>query len=407
MTNPTERRARVVPLSGLLLVMLIAGACGSSVTPPEDPDDPTEPDEPPGELVLVLEEVLTGLDRPLALTAPPCAAPPCDERLFVAEQTGRIRIIAEGALLAEPFLDLSDRTTGTGERGLLGLAFHPDYAQNGRLFVNYTDSQGNTRLFEFTVSGDPDRADAGSGREILSLQQPFPNHNGGHLAFGPDGRLYMSTGDGGGAFDPQGHGQNVQTLHGGILRLDVGTPGEATIPPGNPFAGRPAEGREELWAWGLRNPWRFSFDPARGLLYIADVGQSAWEEVNVAPAAQGGLNYGWAFFEGPDCIEPTECDREELEPPVVAYPHPEGCSVIGGYVYRGALMPQLEGHYLYSDLCGRWIRSFLYHDGAATEEREWGPQAPGQVTSFGQDAAGELYLLTLGGGVYRLEPQGG
>jgi hypothetical protein len=363
-------------------------------------EPPTEPDDPEPGTGLIVTEIASGLDRPLALTAPPG-----DGRLFVAEQGGVIRIVRDGAGGATPFLDLSDRTLSGGERGLVGLAFHPAYASNGRFFVNYTDAQGTQRIWEFRVSGDPDVADPDSGDELLAIPQPFANHNGGHLAFGPDGMLWVGVGDGGGSGDPLGHGQNVSTILGGLARLDVGTPGQAGIPPDNPFAGRPAEGREELWAWGLRNPWRFSFDRDEDVLYVADVGQNAWEEVNVARADAAGLNYGWSVTEGPACYAASTCDRTGLEEPVLAYANGvDGCSVIGGYVYRGSRMPTLRGTYFYSDYCGGWLRSFRWVGGEVSERTQWPVGDLGRILSMGEDAAGEVYLLSQDGRVYRVDP---
>lgn len=377
-------------LPGLLAAVAV-GACDSTTAMPD-------PDPPIGDEV-TLTEVAAGLDRPTTLTAPPG-----DTRLFVTEQSGRIRVIEDGVVRTTPFLDLSGLTTGAGERGLLGLAFHPDYASNGRFFVNYTDLGGDTRVVEYSVGADPSAADPASGTELLFLEQPAGNHNGGALAFGPDGMLFISTGDGGGANDTFGHGQDVTTLHGGLLRLDVSTPGVAAIPPDNPFAGRPEDGAEELWAWGLRNPWRFSFDLDTELLYIADVGQNRWEEVNVAPASEPGLNYGWPIMEGPECLSGSDCDRTGLTEPVAYYSiQGEPCAIIGGGVYRGERIPGLRGRYLYSDLCAGFLRSFRYQDGVVREEMEFAPRA-GQVGSMGQGADGELYVLTRDGRVLRLDP---
>jgi glucose/arabinose dehydrogenase len=396
--TPFRRSAFLGPL---LLGLALVG-CDGNDSPTEPGDPPPEP-PPLEEADLVLTQVASGLDRPLDLTAPPG-----DPRLFVAEQTGAIRIIRDGGVEPTPFLDLGDRTQGQGERGLLGLAFHPDYEENGRFFVNFTDLEGTVRIVEFQVTGDPDLADPGSGMELLEIPQPFGNHNGGHLDFGPDGMLYVGTGDGGSGGDPQGHGQNVRTLLGGLLRLDVGTPGQAGIPPDNPFAGRPQDGAEELWAWGLRNPWRFSFDPEDGLLYIADVGQSRWEEINVASDDAAGLNYGWAIMEGPECFGASSCDQGGLEEPVLVYrTGVDGCAVVGGYVYRGSEMPSLRGTYFYSDHCSGWLRSFRFDGEEAVDETEWPVAGVGPVLSMGKDAAGELYLLSEGGGVYRLDPGGG
>ncbi|MGH8936715.1 MAG: PQQ-dependent sugar dehydrogenase, partial [Acidimicrobiia bacterium] len=358
-------------------------------------DLPPAPPPPPP----VLETVATGLSQPLFVTAPPG-----DSRLFIVEKTGAIRIVSDGALRAEPFLDLSGRVSGGSEQGLLGMAFHPGYAQNGRFFVHFTNLDGDTRLVEFQVSDDdPHRADPASERLVLAQDQPFANHNGGMVLFGPDGDLYLALGDGGGSGDPNGHGQNPDTRLGTILRLDVDGAHPYEIPPDNPFVD--GGGAQEVWAYGLRNPWRIAIDPPTGLLYVADVGQGSWEEVNVEAAGAGGLNYGWSIMEGAHCFDPPSgCDSTGLELPALEYPIPEeGCAVIGGFVYRGSDLPELQGHYFYGDLCGGWVRSFLYQDGQATFEKEWF-QDVGTIYSFGTDAAGELYVAVAEGTVYRLSP---
>lgn len=361
---------------------------------------------PPGNLPLTLATVATGLDFPLDLTAPRN-----DPRLFVVEKTGRIRVIEDGAVLPAPFLDLHDRVSGGPEQGLLGLAFDPAYSTNGRFVVNYTGLNGDTRISAFGVSADPDVADVSTETVLLAVPQPFPNHNGGGLAFGPDGYLYVGLGDGGGGGDPNGNGQSLATLLGKLLRIDLngGTP--YAVPPDNPFAAAagPAT-RGEIWSYGLRNPWRFSFDRLTHDLYIGDVGQDAHEEIDVAPApgggGGGGLNFGWNRMEGAHCYPPTAgdaCDRAGLTLPVVDYDHGQGCSVTGGYVYRGAAIPDLQGVYLYGDYCQGFVRSFRFAGGQATDQRDWQALRPGgNVTSFGEDAAGEVYVLTAQGGVYRI-----
>lgn len=349
-----------------------------------------------------LERVADGLDFPLHVTAPAG-----DPRLFVVEKTGRIRIVADGRVLEEPFLDLSAEVSRGSEQGLLSLAFHPDYASNGRFFVDYTDRAGDTRVVEFRVSGDPDRADPAPVRTVLAVDQPFSNHNGGLVAFGPDGMLYVGMGDGGGGGDPRGNGQDSGTLLGAILRLDVDAGDPYAVPADNPFVDRPGA-RGEIWALGLRNPWRFSFDRGTGHLYVGDVGQNRFEEVNAEPGDVGGLNYGWNVMEGDACFEPDEgCDTRGLTPPVVVYDHGEGCSVTGGHVYRGAAIPDLAGTYFYSDFCSGFVRSFRLAGGVAVDERRWPELEPAErgVSSFGEDAAGELYLTTEAGGVYRIAPR--
>jgi glucose/arabinose dehydrogenase len=346
---------------------------------------------------LALEKVADGLEAPLDLVAPPG-----DPRLFVVEQPGRIRIIEHGHLLERPFLDLTREVSYGGERGLLGLAFHPSFRENRRFFVNYTDRSGNTRVERFEVGSDPDRADPATRKTILEVDQPYSNHNGGHILFGPEGMLYIGMGDGGSGGDPHGNGQDRGTLLGDLLRIDVDHGDPYAIPPDNPFVGR-AGMRGEIWAWGLRNPWRFCFDPVEGLLYIADVGQNRWEEIDVAGAREPGLNYGWNRMEGTHCFRNPLCDKAGLTPPAVEYGHDQGCSVTGGFVYRGRAIPAILGHYFYADYCAGWIRSFRWRDGRATEAREW-DLVPGAVTSFGLDSAGELYVVVESGQVFRIVP---
>ncbi len=347
---------------------------------------------------LRLEPIAAGLNNPLWLTAPAG-----DSRLFIVEQPGRIRIVRDGQLLAAPFLDLTAQVSDGNEQGLLSVAFHPDYARNGFFFVNFTDPRGDTRVERFTVSSDPDRADPATRKLILTVPQPFANHNGGLVLFGPDRMLYIGMGDGGSAGDPMGNGQNRNTLLGKMLRIDVDGGDPYAIPADNPFAGQNGT-RNEIWALGLRNPWRFSFDPAANLLYIADVGQSRWEEIDIVAVKQGGLNFGWNVMEGPACYTAQNCDSSGFVLPAAAYDHSEGCSITGGAVYRGARIPALLGHYFFADYCQGWIRSFKYEAGAVTERRQWNVDNIGRVLSFGEDAAGELYVLSDRGKVYRIAP---
>jgi hypothetical protein len=350
-----------------------------------------------------LETVVDGLDFPVWLTSPPD-----DRRLFVVEKGGRVVIVENGAPLPEPFLDLRGQVSTGSEQGLLSLAFHPDYAANGRFFVNFTDRAGDTRVVEYRVSGgDPDRADPGSARVVLAIEQPFSNHNGGQVVFGPDGMLYVGMGDGGSGGDPQGNGQNLGALLGKLLRIDVDGGDPYAIPGDNPFVDTQGA-RPEVFAFGLRNPWRFSFDRETGDLYIADVGQNRIEEVNAVRGAGPGLNYGWNVMEGTRCFEPSEgCDRGGLTLPVTEYDHGDGCSVTGGFVYRGPAIPDLRGTYLYSDYCSGFVRSFHFANGRAEGERRWSELEPpdNSVTSFGEDAAGELYLLAAGGSVHKIVPR--
>lgn len=377
---------------------LLAPACGTA-------GDLSVPPPPPATGEVRLETVASGLATPVFLTAPPGDA----SRLFVVEKRGTVRIIRGGTVVAAPFLDLSGTVSGGSEQGLLGLAFHPEYATNGVFVVNYTDRAGDTRISSFRVSADPDRADAATEAVLLTIDQPFSNHNGGMLAFGPrDGRLYIASGDGGSGGDPQGNGQRRSTLLGKLLRVTITSSGQLAVPTDNPFVGD-AAARPEIWSYGLRNPWRFGFDRTTGDLYIADVGQNDREEINVAAATAfgRGANYGWNIMEGRRCFSPPgNCDQTGLTLPVLEYDHSQGCSVTGGYPYRGTAMPTLQGTYFYGDYCGGWVRSFRFAGGQATEPRDWPDLAPGgQITSFGEDAAGELYVLTAGGRVARIVPR--
>ncbi|MEZ4585119.1 MAG: PQQ-dependent sugar dehydrogenase [Gemmatimonadales bacterium] len=388
----------VARLNALLFALPLLG-CGDegSIAPPPPP---------PVSGGLTLATVASGLETPVFLTAPPG-----DDRLFVVEKRGTIRIIDGGTVRTTPFLDLTALVSSGGEQGLLGLAFHPDYATNGVFVVDYTDRSGDTRVASYRVSAqDPDRADPGSGHVLLAVAQPYSNHNGGMLAFGPgDGHLYVALGDGGSAGDPQANGQDRNTLLGSLVRLAVDGSGQGSIPADNPFVGQ-AGARAEIWSYGLRNPWRFSFDRANGDLYIGDVGQGQREEIDVSTAADGagrGLNFGWNVMEGGNCYSPSSgCDRTGLTLPLLEYGHGPACSVTGGYVYRGAAVPNLRGTYFYADYCAGWVRSFRLESGQPAEQREWTDLGSGgRITSFGEDAAGELYLLTENGRVSRIVPR--
>ncbi len=341
---------------------------------------PAAAQTPAVELQLVSDE----LDSPVFVTAPAG-----DSRLFVVEQTGRIRIIADGALQDAPFLDVSGEiASGGGEQGLLGLAFHPDYAQNGRFYINYTDRGGDTQVVGYTVSGDPAVADPASAQPLFAVDQPFANHNGGWLGFGPDGLLYVGMGDGGSGGDPGNRAQNPNELLGKILRLDVDAGGGA-----------------EVFALGVRNPWRMAFDGDQ--LYVADVGQNQFEEISVITTADAGANLGWNVMEGPECFRSQGCDASAFVAPVLSYAHETGgCSITGGYVYRGGAIPALAGQYFFSDFCDGRIRSFTYADGQASAETDWTEVLgnPGSVSSFGLDAAGELYVITIDGRLSKLVP---
>lgn len=345
-----------------------------------------------------LELVVAGLSSPLYLTAPEG-----DPRLFIVEQAGKIRIVKNGALLPQPFLDIHERVRSGGEQGLLSVAFHPQYKTNGYLYVNYTDKKGDTHVERYSVSKNPDVALPNSAKLLLKIDQPFANHNGGHIQFGPDGMLYIGMGDGGAGGDPYGNGQNRDTLLGDLLRIDVDHGDPYAIPKDNPFVGQSGM-RPEIWAWGLRNPWRFAFDPEEKLIYIADVGQDQWEEVDVAPMNQAGLNYGWNIMEGNHCFLRPRCRTMGFVIPALEYGHPDGCSITGGYVYRGHSIPSIAGHYFYGDYCLGWIRSFRYENGIVTQQRKWQLGVQSNIMSFGQDASRELYVLYQDGKVYRFAP---
>jgi glucose/arabinose dehydrogenase len=343
------------------------------------------------------QPVITGLDSPVGLTN----AGDGSGRLFVLEQPGRIRIIKEGRLLPAPFLNITDRVGMNGnEQGLLGLAFHPDYKNNGFFYVNYTDGRARTIIARFKVSADPDVADLSSEKVLFYVNQPFPNHKGGELRFGPDGYLYIGLGDGGSEGDPLLTGQNVNTLLGKILRVDVDSGDPYAIPKDNPFAN--GGGSPEIWAYGLRNPWRFSFDKATGDLYIADVGQDNYEEIDyVAAGSPGGENFGWSYREGFHPYKGTPPGGLKLVDPVWEYDHSQGCAIIGGAVYRGLNLPAWEGVYFYGDYCsskvwglkrgpdGAWQSQLLFETGAS-------------ITSFGLDETGEIYLVDRKGTIFLL-----
>jgi glucose/arabinose dehydrogenase len=393
---------RAITLPSILWLLAFL-SCDAGGTGGPSGGPPPEPPPPDGPVPVALQEV-AGVVFPLYLTSPPG-----DSRLFIVEKGGAIRIVKDGSLLPSPFLDLSSKVSGGPEQGLLGLAFDPGYATNGRFIVHYTDVSGNTTLSAYRVSAtDPDQADPATETILLTVEQPFPNHNGGQILFGPDGMLYLGLGDGGSGGDPGGRGQSLADLLGDILRLDVSSGTSYTVPPDNPFVGQTGP-RPEVWSYGLRNPWRFSFDAATGDLYIGDVGQNVWEEVDVVAAAAGagrGANFGWNVTEGRHCYASPGCDTSQFTMPVLEYSHAQGCSISGGYVYRGAAIPALQGHYFYADFCSGWVRSFRMQDGQAVEPYQWPTLAPGgSVTSFGQDAAGELYIMIAEGRVFRIVPQ--
>jgi glucose/arabinose dehydrogenase len=347
-----------------------------------------------------LQLVAAGVNRPIAITH----AGDGTNRAFISLQTGQILIYNGTQVLPTPFLDINPLIDCCNERGLLGTVFHPDYVSNGFFYVSYTDTSGDTVVARYSVSGNPNIADRGSAGVVLTVTQPFANHNGGNLQFGPDGYLYIGLGDGGSQGDPQNNAQNPMTLLGKMLRIDVDAGPPYAIPPDNPFVGDPNV-LDEIWALGFRNPWRYSFDRQTGDLFVADVGQSSREEVDFQPASSpGGENYGWRLMEGTSCFNPpSNCNDGTLTLPILEYTHSLGCSITGGFRYRGAAIPPLSGVYLYADYCSGRIWG-------ATET------APGQWTStvlldtnlaisaFGEDEAGELFIAhhSSSGAVYRV-----
>jgi glucose/arabinose dehydrogenase len=348
---------------------------------------------------LTFRRVARGLSQPVFVTQPNDG----QGRLFIVEQTGRIRVISKGVLQTAPFLDLRAKVSTGGERGLLGLAFHPDYRTNGKFYVNYTDRNGNTVVEQYVRSATNARRASTTPKLVLRIGQPFANHNGGMLAFGPDRLLYIGMGDGGSGGDPGNRAQNLDSLLGKLLRINVDTRAPYAIPSSNPYVGK--AGNDLIWSSGLRNPWRFSFDRATGDLWIGDVGQGRIEEIDrsLAPTAGRGLNYGWRVLEGNQCFNPSSgCSTAGMTMPLATYNHSQGCSVTGGYVYRGTTYPDLRGVYLFGDYCSGIV---------------WGLDAAGpntqtpvklyatgtNISSFGEDQAGNLYLVDRNGSVWRVQ----
>ena len=373
--------------------------------------------------------IADGYKKPVFITSSPNNA----KLLYIVEQAGLIKLINDGKKLSRPFFDINKRVVNPNrpgdERGLLGFAFHPNHTNNGKFYINYMDNDGNTIISEFSTNSEL-RADHKSERIILKLKQPYGNHNGGDIQFGPDGYLYISIGDGGKAGDPLNAGQDLSSLFGKIIRIDIEQKPYG-IPKSNPFFGQ-KDKREEIWAWGLRNVWRFSFDKQTGDKYLADVGQNKWEEVNFEPASsEGGLNYGWRIMEANHCYDPKEnCPTEGLIKPIIEYPndanHPafafriieelsfsetdvEGCSVTGGYVYRGQKIKSMQGQYIFGDYCSGNIWTLKVVNGKAinfknrTEEINiGGGEFTTYISSFGQDSDGEIYIIDYNGGIYKL-----
>jgi len=359
---------------------------------------PSPGDEPGWPAIMVGRNIAT-VSRPTHITH----AGDGSKRLFITEQEGRIMVVRDGVLLKEPFLDIRERVSCCGERGLLSVAFPSGYRDKRTFYVNYTNRSGDTVVARYRAASDPDRANAASEEVLLTVKQPFANHNGGQLAFGPDGYLYIGMGDGGAANDPYGNGQNRRTLLGKLLRIDVESKEKPYgVPPSNPFVKKPGA-RPEIWATGLRNPWRFSFDRKTGDVFIADVGQNKFEEVNFQPtASKGGENYGWNVMEGLHCLRSRTCDSKGLVPPVAEYDHDTGCSVTGGMVYRGTAISGLDGTYLYGDFCSGRI---------------WGMRMSGKhrvsnklldtklsISTFGEGEAGEVYVSDYDkGDIFQIE----
>lgn len=392
-----RRPSAAAVLLALASALAMAGCTGDPGGGGGEPTDTEGPLPGDGGGPPRLEPVADGFQAPLYVAE----VPGSPGRLVVVEQAGTLRLVEAGAVRAAPFLDLTDRVgSGSSEQGLLGLAFHPGFAGNGVAIVGYTDPAGDSVVSRLRMLADGSGLDPGSEEVLLQIAQPFPNHNGGHLVYGPDGYLYLGFGDGGLAGDPNLNGQNKGTLLGDILRLDVGESGPYAIPPDNPYAdgGGPAGERPEVWASGLRNPWRFHFDRATGDLWIADVGQNLYEEVNVQPAGVGGLNYGWNLYEGSHhfpSLAPVAAPVPGFTFPVAEYDHADGrCSVTGGPVYRGAALPGLHGATLYADYCSGTLWRL---DGAEAEPAVL-LEAGFPVSSFGEDAAGEVYVLDYAAG---------
>ncbi len=421
--TPISARGKKTWIGGLLVLVLLVGCSGSPAANPSPVPNPTQPGlataqptavQTPGLQAAQATATLTavsstetpanpapkwvllvgGLPRPTDLAEIPDGS----GRLVVLQQVGMIRALKkDGTLEAQIYLDIRDRVGSHGiEQGLLGLAFHPKYNENGFFYVNYTDLNGDTVVARFKAAPGSALADPASEKVLLQVKQPYPNHNGGGVVFGPDGYLYLSLGDGGSAGDPQFHAQSLNTYLGKILRLDVDHGDPYAIPPGNPFA--KAGGLAEIFEYGLRNPWRFTFDRATGDLYIADVGQDLYEEIDFIPAgSSGGLDFGWNYREGLHAYKGTPPQSLELVDPVWEYGHDQGCSISGAFVYRGTQIPSLQGTYLYGDYCsgkvwglkrdaaGKWQSQLLFETGLA-------------IGSFGQDQTGELYLLDQGAG---------
>jgi len=389
---PTPRTRRLAGLLGAVILVLAFGTAGAV-----------------GAAGVVLTPVVSGLHAPVQVTY----APDGSGRLFVVEQGGKVRIVKGGVLLSTPFIDIGYRLETGGERGLLGIAFHPSYATNGKFYLYFTrKGDGDVAINEYRVSsGNPDVATQAAIRRIITIDEPYANHNGGHMAFGRDGYLYIGTGDGGSGGDPGNRAQSLNVLLGKMLRINVnGSVGarQYRIPLSNPYLGKP--GRNEIWSRGLRNPWGWSFDRVTGDLWIADVGQNRYEEVdrslvNDKPSSGGkGINYGWRIMEGRHCYRPsTGCRTSGLKFPVVEYSHSQGCSVTGGYVYRGTAVPTLASRYVFGDYCSGSIWT-ISRTAVAPATKSLLFDTSMLISGFGEDQAGELYVLDFSAGtLYRFD----
>lgn len=377
-------------LISALAIGVALAACGKDVGPVVPP-------------ALALDTIATGLSNPLYVTSPPGDR----SRLFIVERTGTIRIMKNGVLEARPFLGITPEVSTEPEQGILGMAFPPDYATSNYFVVYYVNPSVETVLSRFHVASASADTALAVEDTLLTIPQVTGNHNGGMLAYGQGGYLYLSVGDGGCCGDPAGHGQDRTELLGSILRLNVGSTGPYQIPATNPWA-NDATYRHELWNYGLRNPFRFSFDRQTGDMYIGDVGDNTREEIDVVPASSvGGENLGWRIMEGRECFGGgTACNMNGLTLPVWDYTHNQGCSVIGGFVYRGAAIPALHGTYFYLDFCAAWIETFRWSGYGITERRRYTwLDSNEHPNSFGEDADGELYVTSESGNVFKIVPQ--
>jgi glucose/arabinose dehydrogenase len=407
--SPAIARLRIALVAAGMLAMLVPASASATIAPRRVADGTVAPALSSADISLTRLE--SGLSDPVFTTS----ARDGTGRIFIVEKTGRILVRKDGAILATPFLDIRSAVTTSNEQGLLGLAFHPSYATNRTFYVDYTNVNGNTVIREYRASvTNPDRVEAHSGRTILKVTQPYANHNGGMIAFGPGGYLYIGMGDGGGANDPGNRAQRVSTLLGKMLRIDVNgrTSTRAyRIPSSNPYVGR--TGLNEIWQRGLRNPWRFSFDRANGNLWIGDVGQGSYEEVNRATntstGPSRGANWGWRVMEGRHChIPSSRCSTSGKKLPINAYTHAANgrCAITGGYVYRGTAVPALAGYYVFGDFCSGEIFAIRANSSyPATRITLAGAGSGRLISSFGESASGELYVVDLRGNLYLIGPR--